>query len=44
VIRIDGLGASDFNGNYRVTSASHTVDSGGYRTSFEVRKGFGGIL
>jgi uncharacterized protein len=37
VIRLDGLGP-DFSGNYRVSSATHTVDAGGYRTSFEVRK------
>ena len=27
-----------FGGLYRVTQATHTVDSGGYRTSFEARK------
>jgi phage protein D len=37
VIRLDGLGP-DFSGDYRVTSATHTIDSGGYRTSFQVRK------
>jgi uncharacterized protein len=37
VIRLEGLGP-DFSGDYRVTSASHTVDSSGYKTSFEVRK------
>jgi len=37
VIHLDGLGPS-FSGNYRVTSATHTIDSGGYRTSFNVRK------
>jgi hypothetical protein len=37
VIRIEGLGP-DFSGNYRVASASHSIDAGGYRTSFEVRK------
>lgn len=37
VIRIDGLGPN-FSGNFRVTSASHSIDSGGYRTSFEARK------
>lgn len=37
VLRLEGLGER-FGGFYRVTSATHTIDSGGYRTSFEVRK------
>ena len=37
VIRLEGLGP-DFSGDYRVTSATHTIDAGGYRTSFDVRK------
>jgi hypothetical protein len=37
VIRLDGLGV-DFSGNYRVTKATHTIDTGGYRTSFEVQR------
>jgi hypothetical protein len=37
VLRLEGLGV-EFGGLYRVTSATHTIDSGGYRTSFEVRK------
>ncbi len=37
VITLDGLG-TDFSGDYRVTSASHVIDGGGYRTSFQVRK------
>jgi hypothetical protein len=37
VIRLEGLGP-DFSGDYRVSSATHTIDSSGYRTSFEVRK------
>jgi len=37
VMRLEGLGP-DFSGNYRVSSATHSIDSGGYRTSFEVRK------
>ena len=37
VLRLDGLGV-EFGGLYRVTSATHSIDSGGYRTSFEVRK------
>ena len=37
VLRIEGIGRQ-FGGLYRVTSANHTIDSGGYRTNFEVRK------
>ncbi len=37
VLRLDGVG-EQFGGLYRVTSATHTIDTGGYRTSFEVRK------
>ena len=37
MIRLEGLGV-DFSGDYRVTSASHTLDSGGWRTSFQVQK------
>lgn len=37
VIRLEGLG-DQFSGLYRVTSATHTFDAGGYRTSFQVRK------
>lgn len=37
VIRLDGLGP-DFSGDYRVSSATHSIDGGGYRTSFEVFK------
>lgn len=37
VIRLDGLG-DEFSGLYRITSATHTFDGGGYRTSFQVRK------
>ncbi len=37
VIKLDGLGP-DFSGNYRVASATHTIDNSGYRTSFEVKK------
>jgi phage protein D len=37
MIEIDGLGP-DFSGDYRVVSATHSIDSGGYRTSFQVRK------
>jgi phage protein D len=37
VLRLEGLGAQ-FGGLYRVTAATHTLDSSGYRTGFEVRK------
>lgn len=37
VLQIEGVG-EQFGGLYRVTSASHTIDSGGYRTNFELRK------
>jgi phage protein D len=37
VLRLEGLG-QQFGGLYRVTSATHSMDSGGYRTSFDVRK------
>lgn len=37
VIRLDGLG-DEFSGLYRITSATHTFDGGGYRTSFQARK------
>jgi Bacteriophage probable baseplate hub protein len=37
IVRLEGLGP-DFSGDYRVTSASHAIDTGGYRTNFEARK------
>jgi len=37
VIDLKGLG-DQFSGNYRITSATHTIDSGGFRTSFDARK------
>jgi phage protein D len=37
IIRLEGLGP-DFSGDYRVKSATHSIDSGGYRTNFEVFK------
>ena len=37
VIRLDGLG-DQFSGLYRITSATHSFDPGGYRTSFQLRK------
>ncbi len=37
VINFEGLGGQ-FSGLYRITSATHSMDSGGYKTSFQVRK------
>ena len=37
VVRIEGVG-QQFGGFYRITSVTHTIDSGGYRTSLELRK------
>lgn len=37
VIQLNGLG-DEFSGLYRITSATHTLDASGYRTSFQVRK------
>jgi hypothetical protein len=37
VLQLDGMGPS-FSGKYRVTSAVHTIDGGGYRTDFKVRR------
>jgi hypothetical protein len=37
VIKLEGLGKR-FSGNYYVTSATHTIDSGGYRTTFEAKR------
>lgn len=37
VLRLEGVG-EQFGGLYRITSATHTIDSSGYRTAFEVRK------
>ncbi|MBV9201150.1 MAG: hypothetical protein JO320_23275 [Alphaproteobacteria bacterium] len=37
VLRITGVGVQ-FGGLWRVTEATHTLDSGGYRTHFELRK------
>jgi Phage protein D len=37
IIRLDGLGP-DFSGNYRVKSATHSIDGSGYRTNFQVFK------
>ena len=37
LVRLEGLGP-DFSGDYRVKSASHSIDGGGYRTGFEVYK------
>lgn len=37
VIELHGLGA-EFSGSYRITSATHTIDGGGFSTSFDARK------
>jgi phage protein D len=37
VLRVEGVGER-FGGLYRMTSVTHTFDSGGWRTSFEARK------
>jgi phage protein D len=44
VINVQGVG-DQFGGLYRITQATHSFDSGGYRTNFQARKEvwFGGI-
>jgi len=37
VINIDGI-PGQFGGKYRITTATHTLDSGGYKTQFDMRK------
>jgi hypothetical protein len=37
VVNLEGLG-QQFSGLYRITSSTHTFDSGGYKTSFQARK------
>ncbi|MCM3870574.1 MAG: hypothetical protein ND895_07775 [Pyrinomonadaceae bacterium] len=37
VINLEGLG-EQFSGLYRITTATHTLDSSGYKTNFGVRK------
>ena len=37
VLRIEGTG-EEFGGLYRATSVTHTIDGGGFRTSFGLRK------
>jgi phage protein D len=37
VVRLEGMGP-DFSQDYRVRSATHTIDASGYRTTFEVAK------
>jgi hypothetical protein len=37
VVNLEGLG-QQFSGLYRITSSTHTLDSGGYKTSFQARK------
>jgi phage protein D len=37
MIRLEGLGP-DFSGHYRVSSATHSIDTSGYRTNFEAHR------
>jgi uncharacterized protein len=37
VVDLHGLG-EEFSGLYRITSATHTIDGGGFKTSFDVRR------
>jgi phage protein D len=37
VVRLEGVGRQ-FGGSYRVTSVTHALDAGGFRTTFELRK------
>jgi phage protein D len=37
-IALSGLGTRFSGTNYRLTSVTHTLDSGGYRSSFDVRQ------
>lgn len=37
VVNFEGLG-SQFSGLYRITGVNNTIDSGGYKTSFQARK------
>ena len=37
VIDLHGLG-DQFSGLYRITSATHTIDGGGFKTAFDARK------
>ncbi len=37
VIDLNGLG-DEFSGLYRITSATHSIDGGGFKTSFDARK------
>jgi len=34
LVRLDGLGP-DFSGDYRISAATHSIDSSGYQTHFE---------
>jgi len=43
VVEIGGLGKR-FSGKYRLTRVSHTIDSGGYQTSFDVTQRSGSSL
>jgi hypothetical protein len=37
VVQVEGVG-STYGGRYRIAGATHTLDEGGYRTRFELRK------
>lgn len=37
VVQIEGVGET-YGGRYRVSGATHTLDGGGYRTNFDLRK------
>lgn len=37
LVRLDGMGP-DFSGDYRISSATHTINTSGYRTTFEAFK------
>ena len=37
VVQLEGIG-EEFGGRYRITSATHTIGSGGYSTSFDARQ------
>jgi hypothetical protein len=37
VLQVEGVGTT-YGGRYRIAGATHTLDGGGYRTTFELRK------
>lgn len=38
VVALEGMGPDFSSSNYRISSATHTLDSGGYRTDFQVNR------